>query len=106
MKISPQHASLTGHFPGNPVVPGVVLLDEVTHVLRGHVGVGLRITGMPTLKFLSPLLPAEDFHINVDIDKPGRASFTVMVGERKILIGRATYEDVEQPTPTPSDTGA
>lgn len=105
MKISPQHASLAGHFPGNPVVPGVVLLDEVTHALIRHVGAGLRITGMPTLKFLSPLLPAEDFRINVGIDRPGRVSFEVMVGARKILIGKATYEDLHAARSTASSTG-
>lgn len=99
MKISPQHASLAGHFPGNPVVPGVVLLDEVAHALVQHVGVGVRITGMPMSKFLSPLLPGEDFQINIAITKPGRASFELMADARKILVGSATYENIKERTP-------
>lgn len=106
MKISPGHASLAGHFPSNPIVPGVVLLDEVTDVLAHHVGAGLRITGMPTLKFLAPLLPGEDFRIDVVINKPGRASFEVVAGARKILTGSATYEAAQEPAPLPADTGS
>ncbi|MCW8929337.1 MAG: hypothetical protein OQL19_03750 [Gammaproteobacteria bacterium] len=29
MFISHEHPSLTGHFPNNPIVPGVVILDQV-----------------------------------------------------------------------------
>ena len=29
MVISKQHPSLDGHFPGDPIVPGVVILDRV-----------------------------------------------------------------------------
>ena len=104
MKISPGHASLAGHFPGNPVVPGVVLLDEVVNALARHVGGDLRITGMPTLKFLSPLLPGEDFRIDIAINKPGRASFELMAVARKILTGSATYEDIKERAPLPVDT--
>jgi len=28
------HPSLPGHFPGNPVVPGVVILEEVLEAIR------------------------------------------------------------------------
>lgn len=106
MKISPGHASLAGHFPGNPIVPGVVLLDEVTYALAHHLGADVRILGMPTLKFLTPLLPGEDFHINVVANKSGRASFEIVAGARKILTGSATYEDIKEQISLPADTGA
>ena len=32
MVIDKHHPSLDGHFPGNPVVPGVVILDQVMHL--------------------------------------------------------------------------
>src|SRR5690606_11438064 len=58
--INPDHPSLPGHFPGRPVVPGVVLLDHVLALLeRRHpelAGVALRL---PQVKFLQPLLPGE-----------------------------------------------
>lgn len=34
IRIHPEHPALPGHFPGHPIVPGAVLLDEVLHALE------------------------------------------------------------------------
>jgi len=34
LELSSDHPSLPGHFPGNPIVPGVVLLDEALHAIE------------------------------------------------------------------------
>lgn len=57
--VAADHPSLPGHFPGRPVVPGVVVLDRVmaaAEALLGEVPAGLR---MPQVKFVRPLLPDE-----------------------------------------------
>ena len=91
MKISMQHASLAGHFPGNPVVPGVVLLDAVAHALSQQVGRAVTVTGMPSVKFLAPLLPEQDFTIGFTLKEEGRAGFDVVTDAHKILTGSVTY---------------
>lgn len=53
--IDAAHPALPGHFPGRPVVPGVVLLDRVAAALERWRGV--RIGGLAQVKFLRPLLP-------------------------------------------------
>jgi len=50
------HPSLPGHFPGQPVVPGVVILD---HVLAAALSPGWQLARLPQVKFLQPLLPAQ-----------------------------------------------
>ncbi len=50
------HPSLPGHFPGAPVVPGVVVLDRLLEALRLA---GWRVTGLPAVRFLAPVLPGE-----------------------------------------------
>ncbi|WP_018174596.1 MULTISPECIES: hypothetical protein [unclassified Thioalkalivibrio] len=66
-RIPASHPSLPGHFPGQPVVPGVVILDTVVAVARAS-GLG-PVAALPRAKFLAPLLPEVDFR--VEIDPPG-----------------------------------
>lgn len=61
-RVPATHPSLEGHFPGRPVVPGVVILDEVLAAARAALGPCV-LRGMPQVKFLSPLLPEQDFSI-------------------------------------------
>jgi 3-hydroxymyristoyl/3-hydroxydecanoyl-(acyl carrier protein) dehydratase len=56
-EVSPAHPALPGHFPGNPVVPGVWILDEALQAAERALGRPVRVHGVPQAKFLSPLLP-------------------------------------------------
>lgn len=69
------HPSLPGHFPGRPVVPGVVLLDRVLDAIvasEPHLSADiLDRLRLPQVKFLQPLLPGEPARVEVDtIDRP------------------------------------
>jgi 3-hydroxymyristoyl/3-hydroxydecanoyl-(acyl carrier protein) dehydratase len=49
--VAENHPALPGHFPGNPVVPGVVLLDRVLDAVRREAGQDVRCAGFPASSF-------------------------------------------------------
>lgn len=63
------HPSLPGHFPGRPIVPGVVLLERVLEAIElTHPPLGaLR---MPQVKFMQPLLPGELAEVALEGEAP------------------------------------
>ena len=83
--VSPLHPALAGHFPGNPVVPGVVILYRVCRALTRESGV--TVTALPVVKFHSPLRPAESFAIELTQTGDGRYGFRVARGDTLIASG-------------------
>lgn len=79
LSVATDHPSLAGHFPGNPVVPGVLLLDCVLHVLQQSVGRPL--ARLRHVKFLSTLLPGESVRGHWEMDG-ARADFSAWVQRR------------------------
>lgn len=55
--VPPTHPALPGHFPGHPLVPGVMLLEQVALALRAWRGE--RLQRVTEAKFMAPLLPGE-----------------------------------------------
>ncbi|MFJ4290768.1 AMP-binding protein [Cupriavidus sp. NPDC089707] len=62
------HPAMAGHFPGNPIVPGVVLLDHALLALGSALGRPLVPTQAGTIKFLSPVRPGERVEIEHDAE--------------------------------------
>ena len=58
LTISAEHPALAGHFPGAPIVPGVVLLDEMVRALESEAG-GERSWRIGAAKFVKPVRPGE-----------------------------------------------
>jgi len=87
--IRADHPSLPGHFPGAPLVPAVVILDEVLEALiEWHQN--FKLTGIRTVKFLSPLKPEHPFTICLSADeaRTGEVNFCCRTGDRVIVEGR------------------
>lgn len=61
--VSAEHPSLAGHFPQNPIVPGVVILNMVFPLLSDQYP-NWRVTGVKKLKFLQPLQAGQSFSIS------------------------------------------
>lgn len=84
--IAPDHPSLPGHFPGRPVVPGVVLLDRVLEaILPLHPG--RRASGLPQVKFLRPVLPGQTVAVQSGAALDGRVAFACCVDGVEVARG-------------------
>jgi len=72
MVVDRAHPALAGHFPGRPVVPGVLLLARVEAELaaRGHA-----LRECTSLKFHATLAPGEPVDIHIEILADGSARF-------------------------------
>lgn len=79
------HPCLPGHFPGRPLVPGVVVLDHVLAALEaGHGPLGAM--RLPQVKFASPLLPGEAARVELEGAAP-RWRFRVLRGDTLVASG-------------------
>lgn len=58
------HVSLAGHFPGQPVVPAVVLLDIVLAAIQTRGAFVL--LSIPAAKFLQRVLPDERVELRIE----------------------------------------
>jgi 3-hydroxyacyl-[acyl-carrier-protein] dehydratase len=84
-EIEPLHPALAGHFPGDPIVPGVVILNRVCRAAAG--ARGAVVTAVPVVKFHAPLRPAEPFDIGLDMGSGTSVTFRVVRGETLIASG-------------------
>lgn len=62
--IPASHPCFAGHFPGNPIVPGVIILDYVRDLLAQWHPTD-RIKTIPYVKFLHPLRPEQTVTITL-----------------------------------------
>jgi 3-hydroxyacyl-[acyl-carrier-protein] dehydratase len=87
--IGPDHPSLPGHFPGTPIVPGVVILDEIVAALTEW-RKDSHLTVIRAVKFLVPLRPEQPFTICLfaSQDTEREVNFCCRVEDRVVVEGR------------------
>lgn len=65
-RVPGDHPALAGHFPGEPIVPGVVLLDLVHEHARSAIGFGDGATSWRRVKFLRPVRPDQTIRMVIE----------------------------------------
>jgi len=73
--IATDHPALPGHFPGRPVVPGVVLLDRVAAAVERETG--MRVAALAQVKFSAPLLPGIEAELRIE-EKSKKLHFRIL----------------------------
>jgi len=80
----PEHPVLAGHFPGRPIVPGVVLLARIEALLAEH---QFALRECTSVKFHAPLLPAQRVSIRVEVAADLTARFGITRDATRIADG-------------------
>lgn len=75
---------LDGHFPGNPIVPGAVLLGLAEQALQD---IGYEIKTIQRLKFLRQLSPDQPYEIEIEMALP-RAKIAWISGTETLADAR------------------
>ncbi len=71
------HSLYRGHFPGQPVTPGVVLAEIVKELLENHLDKSLEMTRMRQCKFLSAHNPVQNPQIEISASWISGDEYTV-----------------------------
>lgn len=79
------HPAFAGHFPGAPIVPGVLLLDAALHALEAA---GLPPTGIASAKFLQPVAPAQALSLACTPGASGRCAVGIARAGEQVVVAQ------------------
>jgi 3-hydroxyacyl-[acyl-carrier-protein] dehydratase len=96
LEIAADHPAFAGHFPGAPIVPGVVLLDEALRALSSLCGVPLGHCTIREAKFRSVLRPGEPLALEASVRADGLIAFVLSSRMRTIATGTVVPDPLDE----------
>lgn len=95
-KIAPDHPALPGHFPGQPIAPGALILDLVIaaaeHAFPEH-----WISGVRRMKFLGRLSPGSEIAIAFNEPTAAGVRFRIIAREAIAAEGQLIFAAAAAP---------
>jgi 3-hydroxyacyl-[acyl-carrier-protein] dehydratase len=82
LEIAPDHPAFDGYFPGAPILPGAVLLDEALRFIEVDLALDLMKWQIVTAKFLERVRPGDALTVEHSGPANGLVRFTVRVANR------------------------
>ncbi len=87
LHVAPHHPTAAGHFPGNPILPGALLLAEVVRLIEVERGYHFASCYVKAAKFFHPVRPGDTVEIEFAVSPREEINFQCTVGEAKVLSG-------------------
>jgi len=82
LTIAADHPAFAGHFPGSPILPGAVLLDEALRVIELEPALDLTQWQIANAKFLENVLPGDALTVEYTSPANGIIRFAVRIADR------------------------
>ena len=67
LTLNKSHPIFAGHFPGQPIVPGVCMVQMVKEIIEVQLSRKLVLSSASNLKFLNMLIPNNHIEVNAEI---------------------------------------
>jgi 3-hydroxymyristoyl/3-hydroxydecanoyl-(acyl carrier protein) dehydratase len=87
LQFAADHPTGDGHFPGNPIIPGALLLAEVLRCIEQAEGARFSSCNVKAAKFLHPARPGDCVEIEYGRSAAGTIEFQCAVAGNKVLSG-------------------
>ena len=101
VEINPQHPIFEGHFPGNPVVPGVCLIQMIRETIETIHQKKFRLTKADEIKFMNMVIPSLNPKLTLEIqarpksEKPFAFSIIVSDGTIVFIKMKVDFEEAQ-----------
>ena len=87
LQFAENHPTGAGHFPGNPIIPGALLLAEVLKLISNAANIRLAACHVQTAKFQHPARPGDRLDIEYDCSANLVIHFKCAVAGQTVLSG-------------------
>jgi 3-hydroxymyristoyl/3-hydroxydecanoyl-(acyl carrier protein) dehydratase len=87
LHVAADHPAYTGHFPGHPILPGVVLVAEALAAIAQTSGRAVDAWTLAGVKFLYPVTPGTALTLVQSAGDGGSVRFEVRAGDRVVASG-------------------
>ena len=88
IRLNGSHVIYQAHFPGNPITPGVCIVQMIGELLSDRCGRRLSLSKIVNLKFVAPISPVDTPDIEI--------SFTLVDDTATACKGKGTITSGEQ----------
>ena len=93
LAVGARHPAFEGHFPGRPILPGVVLLAEAMAVLESLAARPPEGWTLASVKFPSPAAPGEPLLLAHERQDSGAVRWEIRAAGRIVAAGLAAPRD-------------
>ncbi len=98
IKVNAKHEVFDGHFPGNPVMPGVCMMQIIKELTETMIKSSVEVVSLTNAKFMALINPIENSELRLELDitedEAGRVKVknTTYFGETVALKLSTTYQ--------------